>query len=208
MKLSIWKTSPPPRPYHETAKQILHDIHLIKVDIKSLKEKIGNSGIYAKMSVLLDADHKQRASALQRRHNYNTAASNLSYQKELASMYLSFVRELNDFHTAMKNHYTACKVQHSFAEKLYSQSLELEELPEWLLDPISFDILKDPVVTPCGITYEKSHLDQYFKKHGNKDPVTKEPLRPELLAPNLAIKEVVNVYLQTKEMEGRATRVS
>ena len=49
-------------------------------------------------------------------------------------------------------------------------SLELdddEEAPEYLLDPISFELFTDPVITPSGITYEKSHLLDHLKTEEN-----------------------------------------
>ena len=37
------------------------------------------------------------------------------------------------------------------------------EVPDYLCDKISFDLLKDPVITPSGITYNRKG----FKAHRN-----------------------------------------
>ncbi|KAK1428513.1 hypothetical protein QVD17_17348 [Tagetes erecta] len=69
------------------------------------------------------------------------------------------------------------------------------DIPDYLRCKITLDILLDPVITPCGITYEKAALIQHIKKVGNFDPTTRQPLHPFQFVPNLAIKEAVANYL-------------
>lgn len=69
------------------------------------------------------------------------------------------------------------------------------EVPDYLCCKITLDILRDPVITPSGVSYERAVLLDHLEKVGNFDPITREPLEPSQLVPNLAIKEAVHAYL-------------
>eukprot|EP00262_Sarcandra_glabra_P007457 TRINITY_DN20280_c0_g1_i1.p1 TRINITY_DN20280_c0_g1~~TRINITY_DN20280_c0_g1_i1.p1 ORF type:complete len:280 (-),score=45.95 TRINITY_DN20280_c0_g1_i1:293-1132(-) len=95
------------------------------------------------------------------------------------------------------------------AEKAHSEQLESlkqvfteateadtpTEVPDHLCCKITLDILRDPVITPSGITYEREVLVNHLLKVGNFDPVTRELLDVHQLVPNLAIKEAVQAFL-------------
>ncbi|XP_073058129.1 E3 ubiquitin-protein ligase CHIP-like isoform X1 [Primulina eburnea] len=70
------------------------------------------------------------------------------------------------------------------------------ELPDYLCCKITLDIFRDPVITPCGITYERAVILEHLLKVGKFDPITREPLYAYQLVPNLAIKEAVRAYLE------------
>ncbi|KAG0504046.1 hypothetical protein HPP92_004118 [Vanilla planifolia] len=70
------------------------------------------------------------------------------------------------------------------------------EVPDYLCCKITLDIFRDPVITPSGITYERSVLLDHLQKVGKFDPITREPLSKLQLIPNLAIKEAVRSYLK------------
>ena len=55
----------------------------------------------------------------------------------------------------------------------------------------------EPVVTPDGITYEKSTLLEHLNKVGKFDPVSRRSLEPGQLVPNLALKEAIGAYLES-----------
>ncbi|KAK6463648.1 hypothetical protein DFJ63DRAFT_312956 [Scheffersomyces coipomensis] len=76
-----------------------------------------------------------------------------------------------------------------------------DEAPDTLLDPISFSLFSDPVITPSGITYEKSHLIDHLNKTGKFDPLTRTPLYENQLYPNLVVKDTVEEYIRIKEEE-------
>ncbi|GBE59782.1 tetratricopeptide repeat (TPR)- U-box domain-containing protein [Babesia ovata] len=63
-------------------------------------------------------------------------------------------------------------------------------------DITSQSIMKDPVVTSSGITYERELLEQHFKCNGEFDPVTREPCSPRNVYPNYSIKEAIDLYLK------------
>ncbi|KAH7517619.1 hypothetical protein FEM48_Zijuj09G0084000 [Ziziphus jujuba var. spinosa] len=69
------------------------------------------------------------------------------------------------------------------------------EVPDYLCCKITLDVFRDPVITPSGVTYERSVILNHFKEVGNFDPVTREPLEESQLVPNLAIKEAVQAFL-------------
>ncbi|MBA0858818.1 hypothetical protein Goshw_000717, partial [Gossypium schwendimanii] len=66
------------------------------------------------------------------------------------------------------------------------------EVPDYLCCKVTLDILRDPVIIPSGVTYERTV--------GKFDPVTREPLDHSQLVPNLAIKEAVQAYLDGHDL--------
>lgn len=70
------------------------------------------------------------------------------------------------------------------------------EIPDYLTCKITMEIFNDPVITPGGITYEKSALLEHLQKVGEFDPVTREPLRADQFIPNFAIKAAASAYLK------------
>ncbi|XP_049406988.1 E3 ubiquitin-protein ligase CHIP-like isoform X1 [Solanum stenotomum] len=69
------------------------------------------------------------------------------------------------------------------------------EVPDYLCCKITLDILRDPVITPSGVTYERALILDHLQKVGKFDPVTQQPLKESQLVPNLAIKEAVHAFL-------------
>lgn len=172
---------------------------------------------------LLEQDNSRQIAQLRTRHNHNVAESNRRYHQEFAAVQKRYLAELIGFLEVLTNKSTQSKVDKVFAanprpkspnssfssESSNSQFLATstnstssieDDAPDWILDPISFSILKDPVVTPCGITYERAPLMDYLQNHGNRDPITRKPLHTNDLVPNLAIKEVVAEYLREHEI--------
>ncbi|EJD76554.1 hypothetical protein LOAG_16503 [Loa loa] len=74
------------------------------------------------------------------------------------------------------------------------------EVPDYLCGKISFEMLRDPVITPSGITYDRADIKEHLQRVGHFDPVTRAPLTADQLIPNLAMKEVdtkvVSSYLK------------
>ncbi|KYN39262.1 E3 ubiquitin-protein ligase CHIP [Trachymyrmex septentrionalis] len=73
------------------------------------------------------------------------------------------------------------------------------EVPDYLCGRISFEILQEPVITPSGITYERKDIEEHLQRIGHFDPVTRVRLTQDQLIPNLAMKEVVDTFLQDNE---------
>ncbi|KAG9149355.1 hypothetical protein Leryth_003325 [Lithospermum erythrorhizon] len=69
------------------------------------------------------------------------------------------------------------------------------EIPDYLCCKITLDIFRDPVITPSGVTYERAVILEHLQKVGKFDPITRDPLYPSQLVPNLAIKDAVDSFL-------------
>lgn len=69
------------------------------------------------------------------------------------------------------------------------------EVPNCLSCSISMAIMNDPVITPSGITYEKSLLLEHLRRNGHFDPITRKPCPPDALVPNYGIKEAIKWFL-------------
>ncbi|TKY68724.1 E3 ubiquitin-protein ligase CHIP [Spatholobus suberectus] len=83
-------------------------------------------------------------------------------------------------------------------ERVFNKAAEADtptEVPDYLCCRITLDIFHDPVITPCGLTYERAVILEHLEKVGKFDPITREPLDPSQLVPNLAIKEAVEAFL-------------
>jgi len=73
------------------------------------------------------------------------------------------------------------------------------EVPDYLCGKISFEIMKDPVITPSGITYDRKDIEEHLQRVGHFDPVTRVKLTKDQLIPNFSMKEVVDAYLAENE---------
>lgn len=83
---------------------------------------------------------------------------------------------------------------------------EEEELPAYLLDPLTFELLDDPVLVPSGYTFSRSVILDQIRRWGT-DPFTNAPLAEGDLRPNRALAEAVEGFRRAKaEGEGGAGR--
>lgn len=69
------------------------------------------------------------------------------------------------------------------------------EVPDYLCGKISFELMRDPVITPSGITYDRVDIEQHLQRVGRFDPVTRQELTLDQLIPNLVMKEVVENFI-------------
>jgi len=73
------------------------------------------------------------------------------------------------------------------------------DVPDYMCGKISFEILKDPVITPSGITYDRKDIEEHLTRVGHFDPVTRTKLTQDQLIPNYAMKEVVDDFIVNNE---------
>ncbi|EJW80364.1 hypothetical protein WUBG_08726, partial [Wuchereria bancrofti] len=73
--------------------------------------------------------------------------------------------------------------------KTVDEKRRKREVPDYLCGKISFEMLRDPVITPSGITYDRADIKEHLQRVGHFDPVTRAPLTADQLIPNLAMKE-------------------
>lgn len=75
-----------------------------------------------------------------------------------------------------------------------------ENKPQSFVCPINQTIMKDPVITPYGTTYERSAIEDWLENH-NTDPLTHKKLTKDMLITNYALKSAI-------EEEETASKVS
>ncbi|XP_072028308.1 E3 ubiquitin-protein ligase CHIP-like isoform X2 [Amphiura filiformis] len=69
------------------------------------------------------------------------------------------------------------------------------EVPDYLCGKISFELMREPVITPSGITYDRKDIEEHLQRVGHFDPVTRVKLNQDQLTPNLAMKEVIDCFV-------------
>jgi STIP1 family protein 1 len=67
------------------------------------------------------------------------------------------------------------------------------EVPDFLIDTISFEIMHDPVVTKSGQSYERATITEHLKRNPT-DPLSREPLYVPELRPNVALKKACDEF--------------
>lgn len=55
--------------------------------------------------------------------------------------------------------------------------------------------MRDPVITPSGITYDRPSIIAHLRQVGHFDPLSRKPLTEDQLIPNLSMKEVVQAFI-------------
>ncbi|KAL8786406.1 MAG: hypothetical protein Q9213_002822 [Squamulea squamosa] len=69
-----------------------------------------------------------------------------------------------------------------------------QEVPDYMIDNISFCVMHDPVITKNGTSYERSTILEHLRR-SLTDPLTREPLTRGELRPNLALKQACAEFL-------------
>uniref|UniRef100_A0A7S1T250 RING-type E3 ubiquitin transferase n=1 Tax=Tetraselmis chuii TaxID=63592 RepID=A0A7S1T250_9CHLO len=82
-------------------------------------------------------------------------------------------------------------------EALRSVSREDEagEIPAAYVCRLTMDIFRDPVMTPSGLSYERSALLEHLHKVGKFDPVTRSTMGSSQLVTNLGLRSAAHQYL-------------
>ncbi|KAI5463718.1 hypothetical protein BGZ63DRAFT_197986 [Mariannaea sp. PMI_226] len=80
-------------------------------------------------------------------------------------------------------------------ERAREDAEKRREVPDWAIDDISFGIMVDPVITKMGKSYERASIMEHLRRH-ESDPLTREPLLPSELRPNLGLKQACDEFLE------------
>jgi STIP1 family protein 1 len=75
------------------------------------------------------------------------------------------------------------------------ENQQKREVPDYLIDGITFEIMHDPVVTKNGRSYERATLIEHLKR-SQTDPLTRETLKIGELRPNIALKEACTEFME------------
>lgn len=70
------------------------------------------------------------------------------------------------------------------------------EIPDHIIDTITFEPMHDPVMTKTGHSYERATIHEHLKRSPT-DPLTREPLKISELRPNLALKEACQEFMES-----------
>ncbi|XP_071965959.1 E3 ubiquitin-protein ligase CHIP-like [Antedon mediterranea] len=73
------------------------------------------------------------------------------------------------------------------------------DVPDYLCGKISFELMREPVITRSGITYDRKDIEEHLQRVGPFDPITRETLTQDMLVPNLAIKEVIDGFVANNQ---------
>ncbi|KAF6802848.1 U-box domain-containing protein [Colletotrichum sojae] len=76
-----------------------------------------------------------------------------------------------------------------------TSKLKRREVPDWAIDDITFCIMIDPVITKTGKSYERASIMEHLRRHPS-DPLTREPLLPSELRPNLGLRQACQEFLE------------
>ncbi|KAI5959327.1 hypothetical protein KGF57_002103 [Candida theae] len=211
--------------YKELIPHVQNDINITTAQLSQYE----NTSLLRKLISLMKQNHKEQIEELNREHSgtnkydaklFNLLKSQLTELKSLLDIFKNnFIHSLYDNH--VHNHKMQ-KLESSSESRLSSTSSSgssvsqlsmndvdsntVDEAPDYLLDPISFEILTDPVVTPSGITYEKEEILNHIDKKGKYDPISKQSLSKDQLYPNLIIKDTVEAYKEGQSKQSIDSR--
>lgn len=71
-------------------------------------------------------------------------------------------------------------------------------IPSAFLDPITREIMRDPVTTIDGHCYERKFIEAWFTQGHRTSPITNLPLSSTIVVPNLALKQAIDDFFAEK----------
>ncbi|XP_075036917.1 WD repeat, SAM and U-box domain-containing protein 1 [Mixophyes fleayi] len=75
------------------------------------------------------------------------------------------------------------------------------DVPEEFLCPITWEIMRDPVMASDGYSYERKAIENWISTEKRTSPMTNLPLENLLLTPNRTLKMALNRWLDTRPDE-------
>ncbi len=57
--------------------------------------------------------------------------------------------------------------------------------------PLTMEVMRDPVITADGQTYERTEIEKLFAQGKNTSPLTGEKLPSKNLTPNIALRKAI-----------------
>ncbi|XP_055991041.1 E3 ubiquitin-protein ligase CHIP isoform X3 [Sorex fumeus] len=156
-------------------------------------------------------------------HAYLTRLIMAERERELEECQRSLEGDEDDGHVRAQQAGIEAKHDRYLADmdELFSQVDEKRkkrDIPDYLCGKISFELMREPCITPSGITYDRKDIEEHLQvrppgwtagpvptewilillslqRVGHFDPVTRSPLTQEQLIPNLAMKEVIDAFI-------------
>lgn len=72
------------------------------------------------------------------------------------------------------------------------------EVKECVYCPITFEVMRDPVIAVDGHTYERAAIEQWIRQK-QESPVTRQPLVSATLIPNITVRHLITQYVNISE---------
>ncbi|KAF8820423.1 tetratricopeptide repeat (TPR)-/ U-box domain-containing protein [Cardiosporidium cionae] len=94
----------------------------------------------------------------------------------------------------MQEYFTRLSQLHTIVEDLKNCE-KCFEVPSFLCCKISMSLMKDPVLTKSGVTYERAFIVEHLQRNGEFDPISRQRCKVADLIPNYAIKEATEYFL-------------
>ena len=70
-----------------------------------------------------------------------------------------------------------------------------ENVPPHFICPITYQVMKDPVIDNDGVSYEREAITEWLRKGNTTSPTTQKPLLLSDLRPNRALREAIEQHL-------------
>ena len=132
-------------------------------------------------------------------HNYFLSRKIIYVFKQKASFQekTELLEYLKDENKIVAEHANGGKTQFSDNDYLKRNYFDRKiEVPEHLKGKISLEIMRDPVQTICGVSYEKENIIKSVENNGMKDPSTNEPFwTKDCLIYNKHLKKHIKDYI-------------
>jgi len=122
--------------------------------------------------------------------------ADLSYQRKQNLFFFYFLFLLQIYQIKVNISYFLCCVSDTMTEI---------EVPQFFVCPISLLMMKDPVTTVTGITYDRESIEHWLLKAKHCTcPITKQPLprNSEFLTPNHTLRRLIQAWCSANEANG------
>lgn len=151
-----------------------------KWDIRERERIRRRADLLAELEATLETEYKKDVDDIEARIE-KQEVGRIEGQEEKEERKKEFEKKRDDLRTA----FTLSDPEH----------LQKREVPDYLVDGITFEIMHDPVVTKNGRSYERATIIEHLKRSAT-DPLTREPLTIAELRPNIALKEACTEFME------------
>lgn len=80
-------------------------------------------------------------------------------------------------------------------------------VPDEFICPLTLQVFDDPVMTRCGHSFERTAILEWILDQGQATcPITRVPLFPSMLVPNVALRQRIQQWQHRKSMTLRRNR--
>ena len=146
------------------------------------RERIRRRGdLLSELEALLETQYKKDVDEIEERSETGEI-SRVDGHEEREERKREFEKKRDDLRTAF-----------AISDPEHQQKREIDDGRD---DPVSFELMVDPVVTKNGRSYERATLIEHLKRSAT-DPLTREPLTISDLRPNIALREACTEFMES-----------